>query len=99
MLYFGLKLKQLRMNRKLTQQQLADKLGVTKATISAYETQAKHPSVEVLIQISRLFEVSSDYLLDLSDHPQINVSSLTDDQAMLIQSLIQQFNLLNNIRE
>lgn len=99
MLYFGLKLKQLRMNRKLTQQQLADKLGVTKATISAYETQAKHPSVEVLIQISRLFEVSSDYLLDLSDHPQINVSSLTDEQAMLIQSLIQQFNLLNNIRE
>jgi transcriptional regulator with XRE-family HTH domain len=99
MLYFGLKLKQLRMNRKLTQQQLADKLGVTKATISAYETQAKHPSVEVLIQISRLFEVSSDYLLDLSDHPQINVSSLTDEQVMLIQSLIQQFNLLNNIRE
>lgn len=99
MLFFGLKLKQLRTKRNLTQQQLAHKLGITKATISAYETLAKHPSVEVLVQIALLFQVSTDYLLDLSDDRHFNVASLTDEQITLINELINQFNLLNNLKD
>ncbi len=95
MLYFGSKLRALRQEKELTQQQLADRLGVTKATISAYETNAKYPSVEVLIALSIFFHVSADYLLGLSEQRQTEYVHLTDEQNQLINELIRQFLSLN----
>ncbi|MBS5676864.1 MAG: helix-turn-helix transcriptional regulator [Oscillibacter sp.] len=48
------KLRKLREARKLTQAQVADRVGVSKTMISAYETASKAPSIEVLIRLSRL---------------------------------------------
>ena len=95
-LYFGIKLRKLRKEREMTQQQLADKLDVTKATVSAYETDAKYPSIEVLIKIAKTFEVSTDYLLGLSETNDFQNSQLTDEQNILIQEIERQFVYLNN---
>lgn len=97
MLYFGTKLRKLRKENELTQQQLADKLDVTKGTVSAYETNAKYPSIEVLIKISNVFSISSDYLLGLSQTSAFENSKLTDEQNLLITELVKQFVHLNNI--
>ena len=99
MLYFGMKLKQLRKDRNLTQQQLANKLDLTKSTISAYENSSKYPSVEVLINISSLFNISTNFLLGLSDNKEFNLAPLTDDQIKLLNELIEQFTVLNNITD
>ena len=48
MVDFGTNLKNLRIREGLTQQQLADRLGVTKSVISYYELQERYPSPEVL---------------------------------------------------
>ena len=56
------KLRALREAKHLTQAQVAQKIGVSKAMISAYETATKVPSIEVLIRLSRLFGVTVDYL-------------------------------------
>lgn len=95
-LYFRIKLRKLRKEREMTQQQLADKLDVTKATVSAYETDAKYPSIEVLIKIAKTFEVSTDYLLGLSETNDFQNSQLTDEQNILIQEIERQFVYLNN---
>lgn len=95
MLYFGSKLRALRQEKELTQKQLADRLGITKATISAYETNAKYPSVEVLIALATFFDVSADYLLGLSEQRQREYVQLTDEQNQLINDLIRQFFYLN----
>ncbi len=95
-LYFGIKLRKLRKEREMTQQQLADKLDITKATVSAYETDAKYPSIEVLIKIAKTFEVSTDYLLGLSETNDFQNSQLTDEQNILIQEIERQFVYLNN---
>ena len=95
LLYFGSKLRALRQEKELTQQQLADRLGVTKATISAYETNAKYPSVEVLIALATFFDVSADYLLGLSEQRPAEHVHLTDEQNQLINDLIRQFLYLN----
>ena len=63
---FGYRLKELRKSKKLTQAQVANHLNLSKATISGYENNIKTPSVEVLIQLSLLYGVSTDYLLGLS---------------------------------
>ncbi len=96
MLYFGRKLRKLRKDNNLTQKQLADKLEITKATVSAYETNAKYPSIEVLIKISNIFNVSSDYLLGLSEKTEFQNSNLTDEQNIIIEEIIKQFIYLNN---
>lgn len=58
---FGSKLKELRMQNGLTQQQLATQLGVTKSVISFYERQERTPSPEVLRKMAAIFRVSTDF--------------------------------------
>lgn len=96
MIYFGTRLKELRLEKKLTQQELADKLGLVKSSISAYEKSLKYPSVEVLIKMCTCFNVSSDYLLGLSDDKAFKNYDLTEEQMELITKMIVQFHQLNN---
>lgn len=60
---FGSKLKKLRQEFQMTQLQLAESLRLSKANISKYESDAVQPSHETLVEISKLFNVSIDYLL------------------------------------
>jgi transcriptional regulator with XRE-family HTH domain len=57
------RLKILRNSRKLTQKELADKLEMTRETISAYENGYAQPSLDVLIKLCDFYHVSADYLL------------------------------------
>lgn len=60
---FGDRLKELREDRGLRQTELADKLNLSRNTISSYETNTNEPSLDVLVSISDVFNVSLDYLL------------------------------------
>ena len=67
---------ELRLSRNWTQVQLAYKLGVTKQTVSNWENDNIQPSIEMLIKISKIFDVSTDYLLGLTPTNYINVDGL-----------------------
>lgn len=82
------KLKALREARGLTQLQVANRVGISKAMISAYETASKAPSIEVLIRLSRLFGVSVDYLVCVDTPKTIDVSDLDEESVALIASLV-----------
>lgn len=56
-------LKKLREDHDYTQQQLADALHVSKNSISHYELKVSMPSIDVLIEMAGIFDVSLDYLL------------------------------------
>jgi len=73
---FGRKLKALRKQAGLTQQQLAAQLGVTKSVVSFYELQARSPSPDVLVRLAQIFHVSTDYLLGLDNLTHINVEGV-----------------------
>jgi len=83
------KLRSLREARRLTQLQVADKIGVSKAMISAYETASKAPSIEVLIRLSRLYRVSIDYLVCIDTPKAVDVSGLDDDSVALVAALVE----------
>ena len=85
---FGNRLKTLRIKRKLTQQQLADLLGLTKSVISAYENGLRYPAYDVLIKIARIFKVSTDFLLGVEIKREIDTSGLTDEQVEALIVLI-----------
>lgn len=64
---FGERIKKLRLNSNMTMDILAQKLNVTKSRISMWENNGTVPREEVLIQLSKLYGVSIDYLLGNED--------------------------------
>lgn len=66
----GDKLRNLRTDKHLTQQQIADKLGLTRPAYTAYETNKRTPDANMLKELSDIFEVSADYLLGINQTPQ-----------------------------
>lgn len=88
MVEFGSTLKALRLQNNLTQAQLAQKLGVTKSVISAYETGIRMPSYDIFIYIAKTFKVSTDYLLGVERKSEIDLSGLTEAEINALQDLI-----------
>ena len=89
---FGEKLKALRTGQKLTQQQLADRLGVAKSVVSYYETGDRYPSYDVLIKIARIFHTTTDYLLDIERNRVIDVSGLTEEEIAVVTNMVEILN-------
>lgn len=85
---FGDIIKNLRKAHNFSQVQLAERLGVSKQTISNWENNNILPSIDMLIRISRFFSVSTDYLLELDSRYYIEVTGLTETQLAHIQQII-----------
>ncbi|MGN0617848.1 MAG: helix-turn-helix domain-containing protein [Ruminiclostridium sp.] len=87
---FGKKLKELREKNGLTQQQLADRIWVTKSTISNYELGERNPSPEILIKLSNVFHISVDSLLGIEkESPVLSIEGLTDEDIELLEKTIE----------
>lgn len=91
----GTKLKQLRSQRNISQVALANQLGVSKSVISSYENEIHLPPYDVLIQMARLFGVSTDYLLGASGNRTVNVDGLTDTQVEAITMIVNELKETN----
>ncbi len=88
MVDFGNILKAQRQKANLTQAQLAQKLGLTKSVISAYETGLRLPSYDVLIHISQIFNVSTDFLLGIERKQGLDLSGLSSEEIDALLTLI-----------
>lgn len=88
MVDFGVRLRALRQARRITQKELAERLGLTKSVVSAYETGMRYPSYDILVKISKLFHVSTDYLLGNEPHPSLSVDGLSEQDCELVRALI-----------
>lgn len=67
---------ELRMSFGWTQVQLAQKIGVTKQTVSNWENDNIQPSIDMLVKLSNIFNVSTDYMLGLTPTKSISVDGL-----------------------
>ena len=89
----GSKIKQLRSQRNISQIDLAKQLGVSKSVISSYENEIHLPPYDVLLQMARIFGVSTDYLLGAPTNKTIAVDGLTDKQIEALTTIV------NELRE
>lgn len=87
MVNMGEKLKYLRQTKNLTQKQVADRLGLAISAISSYESGSRYPSYEALIKLARMFHVSTDYLLGITDKRNIDVTDLDTEEIELLSQL------------
>lgn len=85
---FGDRIKILRTSYNLSQVQLAEKLKVSKQTVSNWENNNILPSVEMLINIAIFFSVTTDYLLELDNRNYLETTGLSSEQLAHIQNII-----------
>lgn len=64
----GQRLKELREEAGMTQKEVAAKLGINSVTYLHYEKSQRQPSLSMLADMAKLFDISVDYLLGLSDY-------------------------------
>jgi len=91
MILLGQNIKELRMKNKYTQVELAKRIGVTKSSVSAYETDERIPSYEVLIKMANIFGVSVDSILLGKAESSLDTRGLSEEQINILRSLISQF--------
>lgn len=72
------RIKFLREEKGMTQQELADKIDGAKSTVAMYEKGTRKPSLEVLVKLSDIFSCSIDYILYKTDirNPEINIDEV-----------------------
>lgn len=95
----SVRLKQLRLDKQLRQEQVARLVGVSKGAISAYETDIRQPSYDVLIRLANLYRVSVDYLLGRTDDRTLDISGLTTHEAAMISELVASMTMKNQKME
>ena len=93
----GDRIKQLRIDAKMTQPELAQKLDVTRSAVATYENNSRQPSFQILIRLAKIFNVSTDYLLLGNDNNLLDVEGLSGEQRAIIVSLIKNFKETNDI--
>lgn len=93
MLYtaFGENLKTLRTARGLTQKELGDRVGLSKAVISKYENALGYPTLDMVITLASFFGVTTDHLLGVKHQKIVDVSGLSDWQLNAVLTVIDAF--------
>ena len=72
----GQRINEMRIALGWSQVQLAEKLNISKQTVSNWENENIQPSIEMLVRLSKLFHVPTDYLLGINNVQTINVDGL-----------------------
>lgn len=81
----------LRINRKMSQVELAKILGVSKQSVSNWENDNIQPSIEMLVKLAKVFSVSTDYLLGFEEKDSLDVSGLSPEIVAHIRQIIDDF--------
>ena len=92
----GQRINELRRACGWNQVELASRLNVTKQTVSNWENDNIQPSVEMLVRISKIFGVTTDYLLGLESVPRLDVSGLPVETVAHFSVLIDDFRKNND---
>lgn len=69
---FSQRFKQLRIEKQISQIQIAEVLGISRRIVQNYEADTSEPTLSKLIIIAEYFNVSIDYLVGRTDNPEVN---------------------------
>ena len=92
------KIRYLRDKAGLTQTALAKRLGISRSAVNSWEMSLSSPSVANIIEMTQIFHVSADYLLDASDKMMIDITDLTNDEREVVLKLIACFEANKDIK-
>ncbi len=91
MFELGVRLRQLREQRRWTQEDLGRKVDRSKSVICSYENGLKLPPLEILVQLADIFHVSLDWLAGLDKGECLQIQGLSPEQKQIFAMLLEEF--------
>ena len=85
----GERIKYLRDKAGFTQTYLAKRLGISRSAVNGWEMSVAMPSLANIVELSRIFNVSSDYLLCLDERMLIDISELGSDEQEAVVRIVE----------
>jgi len=85
------KIKNLRVHSGMSQVQLAERLGITKSAVNAWEMGTNSPSLSYIIKLAQVFAVSTDYLLGVNERLTVDITNLDELQKQAVTLMIKLF--------
>ncbi len=85
---FGVRLKELREAKHLSQTDVAERLDVTRSTVSGYECNTITPSVEQLVKLAVLYNTSLDYMMGMENRRHLYLDDLSESQQRTILDMV-----------
>ena len=85
------RIRYLRDKSGLTQTDLANKLGISRSAVNSWEMSLTSPSLSNLVEMSKIFKVSIDYLVSASDKILVDISDLSIEEQEVVFKLVDCF--------
>ena len=82
------RIKYLRDKAGMKQIDLAKRLGISRNAVNSWEMSLSLPSIANIIELAKIFHVSTDYLLSLSDRVSVDISELSDEERAIVIRLV-----------
>ncbi|MDY4954708.1 MAG: helix-turn-helix transcriptional regulator [Candidatus Onthomonas sp.] len=89
----GQRINELRLALGWSQVELAKRLNVSKQTVSNWENDNIQPSIEMLVRLSKIFNVATDYLLGLDEIPRLSIEGLPQTVVAHLSLLIEDYRM------
>ena len=87
----GSRIRKLRIDAGMSQSKLAKKLGTNLNSVQKWETDLSRPSIQNIIRLADIFQVSTDYLLLRENSPTISLYELSDTDIKRIRAIVQAY--------
>lgn len=81
---FGEKIKEIRKNNNLTQQEFADIFNTTRTTVANWENNISRPDPNQIIEMAKRFNVSTDYILNVDIDTFMTIKRLMKQLGMMV---------------
>lgn len=91
------RIKVLREQMGFTQNDLAKQLGITRSSVNAWELGISVPSTQYIVELAKMFKVSTDHLLCVDHSATISVAGLSEKDIQLIHAIISHLKSKNPI--
>lgn len=83
----------------MTQAELAKQLGITRSSVNAWEMGISVPSTQYVVELARLFRVSTDYILGVEVSASIGVGGLTEEDIQIVHLLVDHLKAKNEAKK
>lgn len=91
------RIKELRLQANISQSQLAKKMGISRASVNAWEMGISQPTIRYILDMADIFNVTPDYILCYSDKQALVLEGLNDKEIKIVTELVTYFKEGKNI--
>lgn len=83
------RIKNLREMNGMTQTELANKLGISRGAVNSWEMSLSTPTVANIVHLSKIFHISTDFLLGITDSVYVDISMLDDEEQKAVMNIVE----------